>query len=288
MIEYIPDSAFEGCELIEEISLPKSVNCIGEKAFVGCEKLKKINLSETWTSIGECAFAWCGQLRTIDISHVDWLRTGVFARCESLTQVYFSDKLSNIGDFAFAWCCSLKEISLGEQLREIGREAFRNCSALREVRIPLSVVHIGDNAFLNCSRLKHIEISKNYQNDIERIFGKTEAEIVYFDTAGEKHIYKHMGKCDSKENEKCNGKNFMDEPENPVAIITGAIELLYERGYITKSLLQRELFIGYSHATTIIDTLKDSEIIEYDDDCKKFIPVVNRDKALLICKIEQK
>ena len=63
-VQSIGDCAFFGdYENLEEISLPDTLERIGEQAFEGCEKLEKVELPESLTEIGKDAFKDCVKLR---------------------------------------------------------------------------------------------------------------------------------------------------------------------------------------------------------------------------------
>lgn len=53
---------FCDCTALKNITLPKSIEQIGNYAFISCKSLEKIVLYENVTSIGEDAFAECDNL----------------------------------------------------------------------------------------------------------------------------------------------------------------------------------------------------------------------------------
>ena len=87
----IGDSAFEGCKLLENISIPEGVASIGYTAFTDCRSLKAIVIPEKVTSIEE----------------------GTFSGCRSLTSILIPKKVTRIGRWAISGCSSLKKVFFG-------------------------------------------------------------------------------------------------------------------------------------------------------------------------------
>ena len=63
----IGNSAFSGCDNLQQINIPTSVNCIGIGAFSDCWNLNEINIPESVTGIGDWAFLGCFNLKEINI-----------------------------------------------------------------------------------------------------------------------------------------------------------------------------------------------------------------------------
>ena len=57
--------AFAGCAQVQQLTLPDSVETIGDGAFLNCEALTVINLPAQLTRVGSGAFADCGKLQCI-------------------------------------------------------------------------------------------------------------------------------------------------------------------------------------------------------------------------------
>jgi hypothetical protein len=89
-------------ENLESVSLPSTLQTIGESAFSGCIKLSEINLPEGLVSIG------------------DW----AFYKCVKLNNVVLPDGLINIGRSAFSNCCSIEKLTVPDSVTQIGERAF--------------------------------------------------------------------------------------------------------------------------------------------------------------------
>ena len=112
-VSAIGDSAFEECDLLISVKLPKGLQTIGESAFAFCYKLKYVEFSEGLRRIEDEAFS-----------------------CAELTSVVFPESLLEIGDKAFFRCESLTSVEFPKGLQTIGEEAFCHCSSLPGVVFP--------------------------------------------------------------------------------------------------------------------------------------------------------
>ena len=142
---------------IVSVTLPNSVENIGEYAFSGCSSLSSINIPESVIRIEQGAFSNCPKLTSIDIPNsVTKLEANAFAGCSSLSSVRLSNSIRSIGNSAFKGCESLTSIVIPASVTSIGDNAFNGCSHLSSVDISNSVTSIGDNAFHACSELTSI------------------------------------------------------------------------------------------------------------------------------------
>jgi len=58
----IADNAFNGCEVLSSVIIPRSVKEIGKQAFSGCSSLTKVIIPDSVLKIGEHAFSFCNNL----------------------------------------------------------------------------------------------------------------------------------------------------------------------------------------------------------------------------------
>ena len=192
MLDRIQPDTFYGCAQLKTVRLPARMEVIEEGAFSLCFNLQELSLcADTLTELGVAVFGKCESLKKIDIHCVKQLEAFAFYGCSALEEVRLSPELLMIGEEAFCGCVSMEQIDLGSSLRCIKNRAFADCTALRSIRIPLSVTYIGDGAFQGCTALEHVEVSRNFQGDIQRIFGTVDSQIIrYIDTANTTHQHK--------------------------------------------------------------------------------------------------
>ena len=85
----IAANAFSGCKGLTSVSIPPSVNYIGDSAFHGCSGLTTITIPNSVISIGSDAFYGCSGLARIVIPNsMISIGNGTFDWCDALTDVY--------------------------------------------------------------------------------------------------------------------------------------------------------------------------------------------------------
>jgi hypothetical protein len=150
----LEDNIFENCSLLEKVTLPDSIEKIGDYAFCWCRNLEEIDLPDSIEEIGVGAFKNCSFLRKIKIPYkVRKIERNTFQFCHYLNKLTFGNRITEIGDNAFEECDSLTEITLPSSLVEIGSSAFEQCTSLKSVIIQDGLRVINDKAFYNCYRL---------------------------------------------------------------------------------------------------------------------------------------
>ncbi len=189
----IADNAFEGCEKLENITLPESLVSIGNYAFKGCSGLTGIKIPQGVANIGDYAFQHCFDLTGIIVAEdnnaycsengvlynkeraeiicfpiaksdtsftipkgVTTIANGAFADCGNLTGVTIPNTTEVIGDEAFHTCGNLKNIIIPDGVTKIGRRSYYDCSAMTTAAIPNSVAIIGEEAFNKCVKLTKV------------------------------------------------------------------------------------------------------------------------------------
>lgn len=145
-VKSIGERAFEGCEILEQIIWPSSLETIGNYAFPNTV-ISKLELPSSLTSIGEAAFSGCKHLTEIHLpSSLKSTAKYLFSGCSSLQRVSISSGMETIEQNTFKGCTSLTEIVLPETLHEIKESAFEGCS-LTSIVIPDGVTTVESNAF---------------------------------------------------------------------------------------------------------------------------------------------
>ena len=150
--------AFKNCK-IQSVSLPKSLESIGNEAFYNNVEMTSAVISNG--SIGGSAFQGCTALKTLTLKDgVTEIGNSAFQDCRSVAKVIIPASVGSIDSNAFNNCSSLSTLRLyyttdeyGEStgVQDIGYSAFNKCTSLKTVMVPHTVTNIGSNAFSDVS-----------------------------------------------------------------------------------------------------------------------------------------
>lgn len=193
----IGDSAFAGQQLTS-VSLPDTLQVIGEKAFENNRGLTSVVLPDSLISIGSGAFQNCSGLAGISIpDQVKVIEAYTFHGCENLASVNLNrvveirenafsmsglktvtipGSVTKIGDAAFRYSV-LTGIVLEEGIEIIGDYAFDSTGVI-DLVIPASVRSLGMHAFADCGILENITLSEGLERIGEAAFASTNLNTV--------------------------------------------------------------------------------------------------------------
>lgn len=161
-------NTFAACQLLSRIAIPETITSISNSVFSSCRFLTRIALPDTILSLGTSAFNGCYHLKSIEIPNVTDLPNGTFYSCYELKSVkvratdqeppyegfVFPDY--SVGQSAFSSCRSLVNIDLPDDTPEIGSLSFYNCISMTSFTFPRLLSSIGTQAFYNCTGLKEL------------------------------------------------------------------------------------------------------------------------------------
>jgi hypothetical protein len=153
LVTGIEDGAFEGQTGITSITLPDSLESIGDDAFKDCTGITgTVTIPGSVENIGDGAFEGCTGITKVEIGDgVETIGESAFEGCSSLTTVEFPDSLTEIGSNAFKDCDLTGDLSIPSGVKNIEPYTFYGCKNLTSITIDDGVVSIGDNAFYGCS-----------------------------------------------------------------------------------------------------------------------------------------
>ena len=159
-VKSIGDFAFTNFAEVTSVSIPTSVETIGESAFSGCSGLTSMEFRGVKV-IGDQAFYCCTGLTTLNIFSDNNLTTigeYAFYRCEKLQEVSIPMNVTSIGRGAFSYCSGMTRFGHHTNcaITEIAVDEFYGCSSLWTVYIPQKVTTIGKNAYTNCTSLRDL------------------------------------------------------------------------------------------------------------------------------------
>ena len=158
-VKDIKSKAFDGCETLESVSMPKVTGSIGNLAFNGCKALKSISMPKVTGSIEYYTFYDCKALESVSLPEVTGgIDNRAFYGCETLESVSMPKAAGSIGNSAFQSCKALKSISMPEVTGDIGIYAFQGCEALESVSLPKVTGSIGGYTFQGCEALESVSL----------------------------------------------------------------------------------------------------------------------------------
>ena len=113
-----------------------------EKAFYQATRLQAVTLPDTIETIGQSAFLGCRSLKSLDLSNITAIGASAFEGCSALESVTLC-KLTEISELCFKNCVALKSVTFNDGIVKVGRDAFYGCSALSSVHV--SSLHMIEN-----------------------------------------------------------------------------------------------------------------------------------------------
>jgi len=150
----IGKSAFEACEELAMVKVPKSVCRIGARAFEGTVWLDEMKRTEEFVIVNYILIAVNGVGEDVILPEgIEAIAGEVFYMNQDIQSVSAPSSLKRIGEAAFADCRNLKKVTLQEGVEEIEQMAFSGLLIDTEVSVPASVTYIGRDALCGCGRL---------------------------------------------------------------------------------------------------------------------------------------
>ena len=119
--------------------VPGGIKEIADGAFGRIPELTEITLPGSLEKIGEAAFIYCGMREITIPKGVAEIARMAFYHCDQLETVHLQEGLRGIGWDAFSECASLSDIRLPNTLERIELRAFAHCTSLKQLTIPASV-----------------------------------------------------------------------------------------------------------------------------------------------------
>ncbi|MDE7298123.1 MAG: leucine-rich repeat protein [Lachnospiraceae bacterium] len=135
-IRKIENYMFDHTPRLTQITIPDSVEIIGDYAFFGCG-LTQITIPDAVEIIGDSAFEYSCLTSIALPASVKTIGNSAF-ECRDLKTVSMQDSVTKLGKRAFAWS-ELQDIRLSNQLMEIKEETFDFCPNLKSITLPASL-----------------------------------------------------------------------------------------------------------------------------------------------------
>lgn len=177
-VEYIGNSVLSSCPYITEITLPKSIEYLGDSIFassglktlnVDCSlsaipaklcsktKLSKITLAEESNLLEIGANAFEGTPLTAfpfqNANSLVLIGEYAFKDCTQIKSFTVPDSTIRIDGYAFAGCTALESLTMGKSLMTIDKAAFSGCTALTDITFGGNLHSLGGGVFQGCTSL---------------------------------------------------------------------------------------------------------------------------------------
>ncbi|MBR4765792.1 MAG: leucine-rich repeat domain-containing protein, partial [Clostridia bacterium] len=169
-VKEIGDGAFNSTvdySGITSITIPASVETIGDRAFYNLNNLVSVILYENSAlkSIGVSAFYGCKNLSSINIPQgVTSIGNYAFYNCQNLSSVVIPDNVTTFGTYVFRNCTNLQSAVIGANVTSLNG-TFINCGNLESVIIRGNDVAFSGYPFYGCSNLTSITIPCNFDKN---------------------------------------------------------------------------------------------------------------------------
>ncbi len=141
------------------MTIPNSVTLIEDKAFSGCSSLTSLTIPNSVTSIGSYAFSGCSGVEKLYYNAENcegWSSSSPFPT--TIKELTIGEDVKTIPTHAFYKCTGLTSVTIPNSVISIDSSAFSGCSGLTSVTIPNSVTSIGRFAFYECSSLISVSL----------------------------------------------------------------------------------------------------------------------------------
>ena len=161
---------------LQEVRLPKKIECISERAFYACSELQFVEWNCKCNEISDYCFCKCTKLKQFEFLGIQKIgryafersclqevnlpetikevSVGAFRKCGELQSATWSHKCDVIPTDCFAGCLKLTQFDFSNA-KKIEQYAFGN-SGLQEVRLQKNIESISNEAFCGCRELHSV------------------------------------------------------------------------------------------------------------------------------------
>ncbi|MBQ8824985.1 MAG: leucine-rich repeat domain-containing protein [Ruminococcus sp.] len=163
---------YKGGSKIETVTIPSSLEEIGDNAFFDCTSIKEFIVDEKnenfytdetgvlFRKSDNCLIAFPPASDATSYTVPDGvteIHGGAMAKCNNLKEITLPDGLVYIDDWAFAYN-TFSKIDIPDSVAEICDYSFAYCENVTSWKLPESLVYIGNAAFANCTGMKEVVI----------------------------------------------------------------------------------------------------------------------------------
>ena len=160
-LKYIYDYAFAECHDLREITMPKSLEKVGEGAFAGSSYIDRVNISDiaSW-----CKVYFHPATGSNPLEYAD----GLYLNGEKITNLIIPDGVTAINNGAFQGYYGLKTVEIPNSVKYIGERAF--CKTGLETATLPDYAKVCQYAFGDCPFLKTVYKPESLELDKREVF----------------------------------------------------------------------------------------------------------------------
>ena len=165
--------AFRDCSVLEEITLPASIERIPYDTFLDCKKLAAINVNGSGSNFSS---------RDGVLFNSDFTVLALYPQGRPQTEYPVPDGVTAVGAGAFKQNRFLQRIFLPDSIAEIKDWAFEECEGLATINIPENA-KVGESIFYNCQNLLSVDVADDnpYVADIDGVlFSKDFGKLIQY------------------------------------------------------------------------------------------------------------
>ena len=129
-------SAFYDNMFLKEVTLPESVEEIGDFAFVN-SAVEKVNTNEELKKVGKSAFDSCLNLEGISFGkNLEEIGSYAFSDCQVMKEFTVNKRVEKVGDGAFSRCINMEKLTFLSDETEIGESICESCNGSLKILCP--------------------------------------------------------------------------------------------------------------------------------------------------------
>ncbi len=147
---------------VKEVSLPDTLEVIGDTAFFRMLSVEKLTLPDS--------------LRVIE--------NDAFAFCTALASISGGSNVKYIGDYVFRYCMNIPAFQFSSNTEEIGQGVFMGCSSIKNVKLPKDLAFPGVELFdSECVSLTTLSVDHSARARIYTIMGglAQDIKVIYYE-----------------------------------------------------------------------------------------------------------
>lgn len=176
-VKEIEKFAFYENRTVVELTIPDSIEYIGERAFYRAVKLSKIAIPDSVISVGDGILEGCVSLEDLTVPQrltapkgdetngcigylfgaSSYAENGEFLSAY-LRNVTMTGDTYQVYPYTFANADMIEKIGFQGNVSAIGANAFSGCTSLKEITLPESITEISDNMFSGCTSIVSVDI----------------------------------------------------------------------------------------------------------------------------------